>query len=405
MNEPERRVAERRMDIGLAVVLGGEAVPDVSARVRAALDRPPRRTLLPTAALVMIGLAAMFAIAVSGEDPAPLRAAPTAPTQDPGRGPLVRTAAEIERLPADARAVRGLRLDKSGCRALQRLTHLEELTLTGFSPEDEPLRDYTLPAGALDVVGGLRELRTLSLEVLSSLEPGDLAALLRLPQLTALRLWRVDELEDAHIAACQRLPALRKLHVEGTGRVSDASMRVLAELTSLTELRVRGVLDISSEGYRQLASLRNLRVLDLGAPWYLWETNGSKIVYNDEKIPPGVLVLDDGVLAELASLEQLRVLELEARHGLTDEGLAQLASLKHLEKLNLTECGGITDAGLAQLPASLRTLTLNDCYKSGARFPLHLQQLEKLVARDVPLMSDASVATIAGIPGLRHNSS
>ena len=116
--------------------------------------------------------------------------------------------------------------------------------------------------------------------------------------------------------------------------------------------------------------------------------------------------LGDPEIMAIASLPQLRELDLSGCEEVTDGSVSELRRLFSLEKLDLSFCNQITDASLivlAGLPA-LRFLNLNWCYgvtDAGLSALGQCQTLESLSLWSCEDVTDAGVEALASLPALR----
>jgi beta-lactamase regulating signal transducer with metallopeptidase domain len=120
-------------------------------------------------------------------------------------------------------------------------------------------------------------------------------------------------------------------------------------------------------------------------------------------------VLSDELLGKLKELPNLRELDIETTKLITPAGLKGLAGLSSLQKLtvySLSHDGkGLGDAVLQNVVGlkSLRELHLNQCGTTDAGFRLleAMPQLTLLEVSGEPRLTDAAIATIARLKGLK----
>lgn len=149
-----------------------------------------------------------------------------------------------------------------------------------------------------------------------------------------IRIERDARVTEAGYRTLAALPNLEEL-VIGT-EITDQQVEVLLNCKKLRVLRLTDSSDLSEAGIRQLSKLNNLEVLEL------------------TRMPRGT----DASLAQLADLEELRVLDLP-NGWVTGSGLAHLRQFPKLQELDLSQTN-ISDQDLALLQelSSLRKLRL-----------------------------------------------
>ena len=147
-------------------------------------------------------------------------------------------------------------------------------------------------------------------------------------------------------------------------------------------------------------------VLEKLPPWMqpLYR-NGPLATLNDQDQVVGVVsngIGDDDFFRQLATLPQLRELNLESTSAVTTDGLAQLAKMSHLEKLTLyninaqgTALGDDVIGYLAGL-TNLRELLIIECgtTDNGAKLLEELAQLTSLTLRQEGQLTDAALKSI-----------
>lgn len=165
----------------------------------------------------------------------------------------------------------------------------------------------------------------------------DVAAIVKLPNLRTLRL-AINTMSDETLSLLAAQTQLRELQLRDTP-VSDAQFASLLEdMNSLVRLALRRVNGVTNAGLAAIKELPRLEVLSL--------------------IEMGI---SDQGLATLASLEQLRSLDVRRCAGLTSDNLSRLIAMRQLREVKL---GGATvdDAALKTVLAipSLVSLTVED---------------------------------------------
>jgi hypothetical protein len=128
---------------------------------------------------------------------------------------------------------------------------------------------------------------------------------------------------------------------------ADEVVALVGRLPSLQELSIDvygGSRRLADESVPTIAGLRGLRSLALRRIGHNWDTS--------------VIGLSDAQVAHLASLTDLRTLDLTNNH-VTDEGLRHLHGLKRLEVLEISN-NPITDDGVSELTQSIPGLMVLD---------------------------------------------
>jgi len=157
---------------------------------------------------------------------------------------------------------------------------------------------------------------------------------------------RGTRIADNTVAAAAALPQLEALDISYTDAL-DNGLDALATAPKLKELSIGG-LRITEAAFQSIRQIAGLERLDLG---------GGKFTGGGQR---SGLTLDDTVLRAIASLQELRELEL-GYAKFPSRGLAILKTLPKLERLNLENCSRIDDDAVAQLASwkSLRWVDLN----------------------------------------------
>ncbi|MCI0680459.1 MAG: leucine-rich repeat domain-containing protein, partial [Gemmataceae bacterium] len=128
---------------------------------------------------------------------------------------------------------------------------------------------------------------------------------------------------------------------------ADEAVALVGRLPSLQELSIDiygGNRRLADESLQAIAGLRRLRALALRRIGHNWDMS--------------VIGLCDAQVARLASLTELRTLDLTNNH-ITDEGLRHLRGLKRLEVLEISN-NPITDDGVSELTQSIPGLMVLD---------------------------------------------
>jgi internalin A len=157
---------------------------------------------------------------------------------------------------------------------------------------------------------------------------------------------RGTRIADNTVTAAAGLPELEALDISYTDAL-DFGLDALATAPKLKELSIGG-LRITEVAFQSIRQIAGLEKLDLG---------GGKFSGGGQR---SGLILDDGVLQAIASLKELRELEL-GYAKFPSRGLAILKTLPKLERLNLENCSRIDDDAMEHLASwkSLRWVELN----------------------------------------------
>jgi hypothetical protein len=463
---------DQRLDWALREVTGAEAPPDLTAAVlarRAAGDgarlaaesvpEPPRTSRWLAAAAVLLGVGVVVGVAVWPRGDAE-PGQKEVPSQQPARPKPaeVSTRAEIEALPADARAVLGTDLDDDAVAALLRLRELRELEIRypyamvlGLGLKTEPPKDpRCITAKSFDVFAQLTKLQSLRLRGAYGLtedfaprtrRQGDkdvvytrtiLESLEQLPMLEELSLSHFDVAHES-LAQITTLPSLRTLDLTANYGVCAESIDTLLKCRSLRSLTLRACMKLPGSAIARLAELPALEELDLGdidginwrsAPDPAGENIAAAERYDLERIAkklrdaterrrplPADLGVTDDALRGLARAPKLRVLDI-AQARCTLDGLAALRDLHTLRELDLSgiaSSGGgggesVADRIADCLPPELTKLTACGDYTDAFCRALR-EKLPKLAWLELPAcyrITDAGLAELVRIPTLRH---
>ena len=400
----------RRLDAGLAEVLGGEVVPDLTEVVRArhvAGSRAHASTNNVSAlkrglvaAVLVLGVGVIAAVAGLGRA--------VSPSEEERRVPMappvfvdVSSRAEIEALPPETKAVRGTNLGDDDVRALERLEQLEALELQcpavkvvglGLKSVVTELPASITEAGLANVarLESLRSLRLVGTYLMGeALTAGaNLDVLANLQHLEELELSYLDA-SDRALAVLPQFPRLERLRLVANHGFSTGGLRAIAGCRQLREVSLRYCQQLSGRDLALLGGVPTLEVVDLGGLDRInWRSSLVESGRPGPKIKSaGAVGVTDATLLELAGLPALRVLRI-SHARCTSKGLAALSRRPALRELDLfgveafgddtvdllprglevlRACGDFSDAtcvGLARLP-SLRELSLPACYEIG----------------------------------------
>lgn len=310
-------VRERRLSAELAAVM------DARLSVIDAIEAAPRKRSRSwlAAAVLVLGVGAAVGVAVSARhDRDQLQQRqydavdPWYENEWPWRVPfdVVKTRADVAKLPADRTRFTVVVRDEEGEQALGALLErerIEQLMLMTGGVGNRELRWSEL--------GKCAELRSLLVAgPAAGLDPASLRQLRVLPQLETLAL------------------------SQGAATLDEATARALVELPKLRQLTC-AMSDVSPAGVAALRGLPHLDTLFLHFdPEQARELGGA-----------------GELLAAAATVTTLRALFLEGRSILEPDDLRSLHALEHLVVLGLSHVR-VNDAALAALPAGLQALRL-----------------------------------------------
>jgi Leucine-rich repeat (LRR) protein len=279
----------------------------------------------------------------------------------------------------------------AGLAPIAKLTNLQSLDISELPIDDK----------ALAPLAALKNLKQLNLSETKVTLEGTIAFAKALPNLEVTapfgrlmggtRLTMDPSVDDADLARLKSLPTLREINLWECDQITNAGIAHLTALPQLTSLEL-GFTQINNEGLESLATLKDLKQLDLR------ETNTSMAA----------------ALQLVAKLPALRVLaawgEVKGAQEITlaptaiDEQLAYLRHLPNLEKLSLWRCDKLTDAALAPLAKlkGLRELNLGatNVGDDGLAALEQLADLERLVLANTPI-TDKALAHIGKLTKLK----
>ncbi len=416
---------ERLLDWGLEDRLGGEAPPDLLAAVRARLavgEVAPARLggSWPLAALLLLGIAAVVAVAWWGRPTAP------APAQEPPPVP-VSTLAEIQALPGSTRAVELTNVDDEAFAALARLRELELLIVR------EPLHEnyglglkVTMPPGQRHLtaacwrtIPGFTKLRRLELSGVlrigrldaAGIDPQQLGSrLAALPLLESLTL-RFLDLDDAALAMLQQLTSLRRLDLSFNHGFDDAGLDHVLRCRSLRVLSLRGCQQLSGEALARLVALPELEELDLslidGINWrnhggWLDDTEREVVLRAQQAARVRGRGVRDATLVALAGSRTLRKLDITGADQVSAAGLAGLGDCASLRELGAFGVPAVDPSWVAALPQLERLEVcgdFTDAFCDAVRG--HLLHLRRLSVAACYQITDRGLATLLAMPSLR----
>lgn len=407
MQDVRNEAMDRRLDAALGEVLGGEAAPDVTARVlaRAAAGeriaapdfaaalpdggsrRPlPRPTAAPVrrlwfAAAVLFGVAVVGGVAwlqrvgaePSGHDTGP---AP-APLQEPvatDNHRQIRSVAELANLPRTVTHVEFRNLGDRAANALRECPWVEHVEFV--RDDDDPLTAVGIAA-----VCALPKLRTLAVLEGNGIPAAALRALGTARGLQAVRLIS-DAVDDAVLVDLATLPNLRELELVGCRSFGELGMRAIASIRGLEALDLRGCSQLTTEQLALVGELRALKRLRLA----------------------GLPNLRDRAVMPLQNLVALEDLDL-AEGRFSSKAMQALEPLVRLRRLVLEDCKELVGSALLHVPVGVEDLDVTRCrFEPGTgrllatRFP----KLRRLCVWEAEWLDDDTFAALLRLPFLEH---
>ncbi|MFO1052281.1 MAG: hypothetical protein U1F36_08710 [Planctomycetota bacterium] len=415
-------VDDRRIDLALHELLGGEHCPDLAEGIAARLrSEGGHRTSTShrarhwlTAALIALGIGVIWMVS-RGSSTA--HEAAIGPPQDPPElpPPVRAEPAQLDGLPADLQNLVLIQPRDDDLAALSRFRGLRALEITKLPSTN----GVSITDAGMERIAALDKLQVLRLLWCREITGAGLASLERLPMLQSLGLVAC-RLGTEDLAALARLPGLRALQIPGGTEIRDEALDHVTRLVNLRSLDLDTQTWLTPDGLVKLRALHHLEELDLGrvGAWLL-----------SSRLPPpehATAGVDDGVLEALGELRQLQVLRLSMADKVTGEGLSHLRDLSRLrivdlshldkiqdpdllalrgpiEELNLTFCAEITGHGLATF-GKVRKLTLDGCAKleDAALTEMPTDELRELSLRDCTQLRGEIIASLPDFHRLWH---
>lgn len=196
-----------------------------------------------------------------------------------------------------------------------------------------------------------------------------------------------EDITDQGLSFLKDNKNLRSLNLKDCTNITDEGRKVLETLPHLESLNLNSC-KITDQGLKTIGKLKNLKSLDLSFcgeyPLSLTD-QGIKELKELKNLKSlklcGSSITDKGVetLSELTELESLRLSNCKL---ITDQVFLKLASLKNLRRLNLGFSRQITGQGLRNL-SNLESVTLHDCpYDDDLLKEIEAQEKLKSVKRD-----------------------
>lgn len=387
----DEQAYEQQMQWSLGEVAVGEVPPDVVNRVLAVVERREQAVAAPvgrsrwlaTAALVVLGIAALFGVHHLSRKQGDPAHSTSPPVQD--RKPYsVAKLADVAELPPEARLVWACSVSDDVVQAIaKRCPKLENLhvrmgsaaklseigrvfTIAAALPTLRSLQVTAPPDCVEDRTIGEGIARLAALPLLESLEialfgsirlrPEAFAVLPKLASLRSLRLL-VGDLDDAAVHAITRCPGLRQLRLPNCGGVTAARLASVVQIPTLEYLEIQDqkcswelLADCKPKRLRVLnASNTNFRNEHLGwLPPVLTEldlsnTSGdsstccslSKLVPKLQKLSLSGCTIGDAGFEALATFEDLRELDI-TNVPLARESLRRLPNMERLCSLKMS---------------------------------------------------------------------
>jgi len=208
--------------------------------------------------------------------------------------------------------------------SLQQLRSLRRLDLSNAN----------FPDAALRHIEGLKSLRVVDLSSTNVTDAG-IERLAAMPQLAAIDLSQV-RLSAKGLSYLKRLPALQELSL-GPVSATFPGLEQLQHLTALTRLRIE-ITDASDDALRRFRPPPNLKHLELESKHPVTDAGLTSLAglgrLESLKLWLPVKITGGG-LEEFGDLESLKELAIRRVEDATDEGLASLAGLTQVERLRV----------------------------------------------------------------------
>ena len=184
----------------------------------------------------------------------------------------------------------------------------------------------------------------------------DLQQLSQLSKLTSVRL-NETQITDAGMETIGLLSNLTNLDLRGCG-VSNTGMAHLVALSKLRALRLSGEngrTTVDDGALADIAKLTNLKALLLDHLWVGENLPDLAPLQNLEELYLAKTLIDDTSLAALQQHPKLKKIRI-SQTQITDAGIEQLTALTNLTDLDLSENSVISDIGMFHL-SQITTLT------------------------------------------------
>ncbi|MFT4514210.1 MAG: hypothetical protein ACI91B_002918 [Planctomycetota bacterium] len=398
-NDQDERAYEQQMQWSLGEVEGGEVPPDVTERVLAtvepddqAMHAPIARSRwLMTAAIVTLGVAALFGVHSLSSKQDDLNKT-TSPTVQEPTSHVVNKPEDVAKLSDKTRAVTVVRQSDDVLQAIaERCPKLEKLHVTEIGSQDDLVTDrifaiaaslpelrYLLLVSTDNVTGegveqlaALPRLETLAI-ALTRLRPEAYEVLPTLPSLRVLDLTYDEGLDDDAMKAIVRCPGLRQLSIPNCNGLTSAGLALATQIPHLEVLEISGLkCSWNLFGNRQPKQLRVLAAANTNfrnehldwLPQSLTELNLSntsadadtcriltKLVRHLHKLSLSGCDIQDVGVSMLTSFEELHELDL-TNASFTKVGLADLVQMDQLCELKISKLQWLTEAHVAPLMA------------------------------------------------------
>ncbi|MBT6847605.1 MAG: hypothetical protein HOA14_09350 [Planctomycetaceae bacterium] len=184
----------------------------------------------------------------------------------------------------------------------------------------------------------------------------DLQQLSKLSKLTSVRL-NETQITDAGLETIGLLSNLTNLDLRGCG-VSNTGIKHLVGLSKLRALRLSGesgVTTVDDGALADIGKLTNLKALLLDHLWVGENLPDLAPLQNLEELYLAKTLIDDTSLAALKQHPKLKKIRI-SQTQITDAGIEQLTALTNLTDLDLSENSVISDVGMSHL-SKITTLT------------------------------------------------
>lgn len=190
------------------------------------------------------------------------------------------------------------------------------------------------------------------------LTDGDFSSLGKLKSLTSLSMSNNYGMTSKSFAFISELKSLRNLSLDYCVELPDEAIAAISKSASIESLNLGSCKKLTAEGTLHLSAMTTLKYLNF---------HGAK--------------LPDAAVKNLTKLKSLSSLDL-ALSLVTDETLAEIATLPNLKRLNLAVCPNVTLKGIRSLaPLRLEQLELASL---GSAAPIDEKELFELAKQTQP---------------------
>ena len=350
----DEQAYEQQLQWSLAEVEGGEFPPDVTDKVMAAVhgDGQPSSTAivrsrwLLTAAIVVLGVAALFGVHSLSRNQDNTQQTTSPPTQDPKRHVLPRpyhvdAPEDVAKLPTDARAVR---VSMQGDDVVQAVaTRCPKLEVLGVSVIDTIGDQVTDRVFA--IAASLPELRELDLYVTKDVFGQNIKQLAALPRLESLTISSAQLRPEAY-EVLTTLPSLRALDLSHNPDLDDEAMKSIVRCPGLQQLDISNCPKITAAGIAMVNQIPHLESLKMRRLKFSWKSLGGRGPKQLRRLDASNTNFRNEYLDWLPT----PLSELDLSNTSADANTCRILTklTPKLQKLNLSGCT-ITDVGIDML--------------------------------------------------------